>query len=72
MVPFKFVGLRVGHNSAFKVHIVSLLNISFKCEKWKNFKTRTLISDGFRVLPRVSTRRGLSKLKQLSIYHLKF
>ena len=68
MVPFKFVGLRVGHNSAFKVHIVSLLIsvLNVKSENWKNFKILTLISDGFRVLPSVNTSLGLSTLKQLS------
>ena len=62
MVPFEFGRLWVGHDSTFEIDIVPFLNncdIGYTTYFTQTF-TRTLISDGFSVLPRVSLRRGLS------------
>ena len=76
MVPFKFGGLRVRHDSTFEVDIVSFLNYNSKCGKslfclvqlfelcyCYHFNINTFISDGLRVLPRVSISLGLSETR---------
>ena len=61
MVPFKFCGLWVGHDSTFEIDVVPFLNIRETRKHSSKTIFFTLISDGFSVLPRVSLSRGLSE-----------